>query len=142
MLCYVQFFVTPWNVALQVPLSIGLFQQEYWSGLPFSPPGDHFDPGLELLSPAASVLADRFFATWVSWEAQYKIDANYACGIQFSQHDLLKKLSFPNWVFIASLTNISWLYTLGFIYGLCILFHLSIYLFIMPVPYILINIAL
>ena len=63
MLCYVQFFVTPWNVALQVPLSIGLSQQEIWSGLPFSPPGHHFDPRIELMSPVAPVLADRFFAT-------------------------------------------------------------------------------
>ena len=28
-------FVTPWTVARQAPLSIGLLQQGYWSGLPF-----------------------------------------------------------------------------------------------------------
>ena len=39
-LSHVQFFVTLWAVAHQVPLSIGLFKQEYWSGLPFPPPGD------------------------------------------------------------------------------------------------------
>ena len=33
-------------------------RQEYWSGLPFPPPGDHPDPGIELESPA---LAGRFF---------------------------------------------------------------------------------
>ena len=32
-------FATPWTVAHQVPLSMGLFRQEYWSGLPFPPPG-------------------------------------------------------------------------------------------------------
>ena len=26
--------VTPWIVALQAPLSMGFFRQEYWSGLP------------------------------------------------------------------------------------------------------------
>ena len=35
MLCcisHVQLFVTPWTVALQVPLSMGSSRQEYWSG--------------------------------------------------------------------------------------------------------------
>ena len=26
--------VTPWTVALQAPLSMGFYKQEYWSGLP------------------------------------------------------------------------------------------------------------
>ena len=34
----VQLFVTPWTVTRQVPLSMGLSWQEYWSGLPFLPP--------------------------------------------------------------------------------------------------------
>ena len=32
----VQLFVTPWTVAHQAPLSMGVPKQEYWSGLPFS----------------------------------------------------------------------------------------------------------
>ena len=32
---YRQIFVTPWTVACQAPLSMGLPRQEYWSGLPF-----------------------------------------------------------------------------------------------------------
>ena len=31
---HVQFFVTPWTVAHQAPLSMGFPRQEYWSGLP------------------------------------------------------------------------------------------------------------
>ena len=31
--------MTPWTVAGQAPLSIGLSRQEYWSGLPFPSPG-------------------------------------------------------------------------------------------------------
>ena len=27
--------VSPWTMALQVPLSMGFSRQEYWSGLPF-----------------------------------------------------------------------------------------------------------
>ena len=37
--------VTPWIVAHQAPLSVGFSGQEYWSGLPFPPPGDLPDPG-------------------------------------------------------------------------------------------------
>ena len=42
----------------QAPLSMGFPRQEYWSGLPFPPPGDLPDPGIEPVSPA---LAGRFF---------------------------------------------------------------------------------
>ena len=30
--------VTPWTTACQAPLSMGFSRQEYWSGLPFTPP--------------------------------------------------------------------------------------------------------
>ena len=43
----VQLFATPWTVACQVSLSMGLFQQEYWSGLPFPPPSDLPDLGIK-----------------------------------------------------------------------------------------------
>ena len=43
----VQFFVPLWTVACQAPLFIGFPRQEYWSGLPFSPPGDLPNTGVE-----------------------------------------------------------------------------------------------
>ena len=43
---------TPRTVALQVPLSMGFPREEYWSGLPFPPPEDLPDPGIEPGSPA------------------------------------------------------------------------------------------
>ena len=36
----IQLFATLWTVACQAPLSVGFFQQEYWSGLPFPSPED------------------------------------------------------------------------------------------------------
>ena len=36
----------------QAPLSMGFFRQEYWSGLPFSPPGDLPNSGIKPSSPA------------------------------------------------------------------------------------------
>ena len=38
---------TPWTVAHRAPLSRGFSRQEYWSGLPFPPPGDLPNPGTE-----------------------------------------------------------------------------------------------
>ena len=52
--------MTPWTVAHQSPLSMGFSRQEYWSGLPFPPPGDLPDLGVEPTSPA---LAGGFFNT-------------------------------------------------------------------------------
>ena len=48
MLSSIRLLVTPWTIACQAPLSMGFSQQEYWSGLPFSPPGDLPDPGIKL----------------------------------------------------------------------------------------------
>ena len=43
--------MTPQTVAYQAPLSMGFPSQEYWTGLPFSSPGDLPDPGIEPKSP-------------------------------------------------------------------------------------------
>ena len=51
---------TPWTVTHQAPLSMEFFRQEYWSGWPFSTPGDLPDPGIQHISPA---LAGGFFTT-------------------------------------------------------------------------------
>ena len=55
----------PRTVACQAPLSIGLFRQEYWSGLPIPPPGDLPDQGTEPRSPALqadSLWSERYTA--------------------------------------------------------------------------------
>ena len=63
LLSFVQFFATPWAVAHQAPLSMGFPRQEYWSALPFPPPGDLPDPGIKPVSLASSVLTGGFFTT-------------------------------------------------------------------------------
>ena len=45
-------FVNRWTVAHQAPLSMGLSQQEYWSGLPCPPSGDLPDPEIKPASTA------------------------------------------------------------------------------------------
>ena len=49
-------FSTLWTVFYQVPLSTGLFRQEYWNGLPFPPPGDLPDRGTKTASPVSPAL--------------------------------------------------------------------------------------
>ena len=60
MLSRVHLFATQWTVARQAPLSMGFSRQEYWSGLPFPPPGDLPDPGMEPMPPASPALVDKF----------------------------------------------------------------------------------
>ena len=48
----VPLFATLSTVVRQAPLSVGLFRQEYWRGLPCPPPEDLPNPGIESRSPA------------------------------------------------------------------------------------------
>ena len=51
-------FVMLWTVVRQGSLSMGFSRQEYWNGLPCSPPGNLPNPGTEhesLVSPALQV---------------------------------------------------------------------------------------
>ena len=52
----VQLFGTPWTVGCQVPLSMDISRQKYWSGLPFPSPGDLPDLEIELTSPVFPAL--------------------------------------------------------------------------------------
>ena len=51
-------FVPTWIVAQQALLSMGFPRQEYWSGLPFPPPGELPDTVIE---PASRALVSIFF---------------------------------------------------------------------------------
>ena len=48
---------------------MGFSKQEYWSGLPFPPPGDLPSPGIEPMSLTSPALEGRFFTTGATWEA-------------------------------------------------------------------------
>ena len=61
--------MTPWTVTRQAPLYMEFSRQEYWSELPFLPPGDLPDPGMELTSLASPALAGGFFTTSATYEA-------------------------------------------------------------------------
>ena len=58
-----------WTVPCQAVLSMGFSKQEYWSGLPCSPPGDLLNSGIEPTSLMSPALAGGSFTTNTSWEA-------------------------------------------------------------------------
>ena len=51
----VWYFATPWTIPCQAPLSLGFSRQEYWSRLPFAPPGHFPNPGIKPLGHSLSV---------------------------------------------------------------------------------------
>ena len=60
LLSRVQLFATPWTVTHLSHLSMEFSRQEYWSQLPFPPPGDLPDPGIE---PASLAFTGGYFTT-------------------------------------------------------------------------------
>ena len=51
----------------------GFSRQEYWSGLPFPPPGDPPDPETESVPPVSPSMAGRFFTTDAPGKPQAKV---------------------------------------------------------------------
>ena len=55
----------------QAPLFMGFSKQKYWRGLPFSPPEDLSDPGIDPSSLMSPAFAGGFFTTSATWKAIY-----------------------------------------------------------------------
>ena len=51
------------NCSLPRSSVLGFLKQEYWSGLPFPPPGDFPNPGIKLESPVSPALVSEFLTT-------------------------------------------------------------------------------
>ena len=80
-------FVTPWTAAHQSPLYVEFSKQEYWSGLPFPPPGDLPNPGIEPMSPASPALAGWFFTAESALITEVGIDRKK--GNRWVKHDFI-----------------------------------------------------
>ena len=59
----------PMTAAHQAPLSMGFPRQEYWSGLPFPPPGDLPDPEMGPTSLASLLYCKQIFYRWATGDA-------------------------------------------------------------------------
>ena len=76
----VRLFVPPWTVARQALPSMGFSRQEYWSGLPFSSPGDLSHPGIKPVSLARQ--ADSRLSHLCSWWGGGGLEAGAASGLE------------------------------------------------------------
>ena len=54
---------TPWTMPHQTPLSMEFSRKEYWSGLPFPPPGNLIDPGIKPEFSVSPALEGGYFTT-------------------------------------------------------------------------------
>ena len=63
-------------------------------------------------------------------------------AVQFSQHQLLKRLSLPHCIFLPPLSKIRYPQVHGFLSGLSILFHWSVFLFLCHYNNVLMTVAL
>ena len=66
--------VNQWTVVCQVPLSVGIPRQEYWSGLPFPTSQDLPDPGVK---PSAFAVAPMLQANSLPAEPRGKYIGKY-----------------------------------------------------------------
>ena len=72
MLCrfsHVRLCGTPWTVARQAALSMGILQARTLEWVPCPSPGDLPNPGIEPSSLRSPALAGRFCTTSATWEA-------------------------------------------------------------------------
>ena len=76
----------PVDLAHPAPLSMVFFRQEYWSGLPFSSPGDLPDPGME---PMCLV------STCFSRHIPYHLGSPLKVSVQFS-HSVVSNSLWPH----------------------------------------------
>ena len=81
----VQLFVTLWTTAREAPRSVGFSRQEYWSGLPFPPPGDLSNPGIYPVSLTSPALVGEFFTTSATWEALHRLVAKIKYSVDGMQ---------------------------------------------------------
>ena len=69
-LSHVLLSAAPWTVVHQALLPMKFSCEEFWRGVLFPTPEDLPYPGIEPESLASPALADEFFTTSATWEAQ------------------------------------------------------------------------
>ena len=58
----------PMDLSHQALLSMGFSRQQYWNGLPYTPPGDIPNPRIKPASLMSSASRGNFFTTSATWE--------------------------------------------------------------------------
>ena len=105
-LSHVWFFVTPWTVALQPPLSVRCSRQEYESGLPFPSSEDLPKPGIQSVAPAPFPTLQMSSLLLSLWESKMKVLVTQLCSalwdpqaslsMEFSRQEYWSGYPFPS----------------------------------------------
>ena len=74
----VRLFVTPWSVAHQAPLPMGILGQEHWSWLPCPPPEDLPNPVIKFRFP--TLQADAFPSEPPGYQGTFKRKSRHPFG--------------------------------------------------------------
>ena len=95
LLSHVWLFVTTWTIVVhQAPLSMGFPRPEYWSGLPFSSPGESPRPRNWTQVSCNSCIGTWIYYHWATWEVplgSWKISNYYRLGQQvLNVHEILQ----------------------------------------------------
>ena len=87
-------FATPWTVAHQASLSVGLSRQDSWSGLPFTSPGTRYD--LNLKGKAFPAPSATSASLW-GWNPLLLVDAEQPrwCWETAADPQLNRPISLP-----------------------------------------------
>ena len=115
---HVQLLVTPWTVALQVPLSMGFSRQEYWSGLLCPSPGDLPDPGIKIWCleyiKCSKILVNIILLLFCLWSNLFRF-TNDSCLLQchIPSNNHLER-GFPNFSVYTYHGGILWKFSLWF----------------------------
>ena len=59
-------------ITCQAPMSMEFSRQEYWSGMPFPPPGDLSNQGTELMSPVSPASQADYLPAESSGKCSFK----------------------------------------------------------------------
>ena len=134
-------FAAPLGVACQASLSMEFSRQEYWSGQPFSSPGDLPNPGIEprsLAMQADSLLALLILYFFLLFYENYYTHSHFSFFISYSSWKMFLCILFL-YLFLSSLFSVFYFISLYFIGmplnilpGTCI-HQISIY-FVEPIP--------
>ena len=93
---------------------------------------------LPMISSKSFIVSGLTFRSLIHFEFIFVYGISMKCynfillhvAVQFSQHHLLKRLSFPHCIVLPPLSKIRDTQVQGFISGLSVLFHWSIFLFL------------
>ena len=92
---------------------------------------------LPMISSKSFIVSGLTFRSLIHFEFIFVYGVRNCCNfiilhvaVQFSQHYLLKRLSLPNCIFLPPLLKIRYTQVHGFISGLSVLFHWSVFLFL------------